>query len=662
MCGVVGIWMPAGMPSGSESLLEVVRRMTSAIAHRGPDGEGMWSDVGAGLYLGHRRLAILDLTAAGRQPMVATSGRYVIVVNGEIYNFRALRSELAAAGSVFRGNGDTEVALAAIERWGVRPAVERFIGMFAIGLWDKEARELWLVRDRLGKKPLYFKHDGAGVAFGSELRALGEALGSAAAVDRQAVAQFLRYGFVPGARSILTNVAKLRPGTVARFRLDAAGTVEMDEQSYWSVRRVYAEKRAEPRAESLDAAAEKLGSLLTDAVRLRLESDVPLGAFLSGGIDSTTVVALMQRLTSRRVRTFTVGFQESEFDEASSARAVANYLGTEHTEVYVDEKELIALIPEMPKTYDEPFADSSQLPTLLVSQMARRHVTVALSGDGGDEVFGGYRRYQRFAQIWRWMRMASPRVRMTLAAVFDRAASGPVFQVLRLADRFALGDPGSVTLRQQFAKLAALLRLSGMDAVYERQLAHWYEPRELVPDAQPPWCDVALLAPGLDASLDECFERMMETDLCNYLPDDILVKVDRATMRVGLEARAPLLDHRIVEFAAGLPVAVRVTSKQGKRVLRELASQLVPSALIDRPKQGFGVPLAAWLRGPLREWAGDTLNAESLRRTGLVRAGPIARCWNEHLRGESDWSAQLWDVLMLEAWHKEYLGQWRGTT
>ena len=651
MCGIAGLWLPSG---NAETLGRQVLSMTRSLAHRGPDGEGIWVDAGSGLGLGHRRLAIIDLTEAGTQPMRSSSGRYTIVFNGEIYNFRALRHELELLGHHFRGHSDTETILAAIESWGVESALRRFVGMFAFALWDIEGHELTLARDRAGKKPLYFclAHDR--LYFGSELVSLQALEGLELEIDRQAVGQFLRYGYVPGPRSIYCNVSKLRAGTVVRVRRDSAGRLAHREAVFWSVNETYREARASRRDLSFADASLELESLLEDAVRLRLESDVPLGAFLSGGIDSSVVVALMQRLGSQPVRTFTIGFHEGGYDEAKHAAEVARYLGTDHTELYVEPREVLDLVPRMAHVFDEPFADSSQMPTLLVAQLARRQVTVALSGDGGDEVFGGYRRYQRFVRWWQLVSRISPAARPAIAATLDGASRLPLGPLWAAVGRLVPGDPGSVTPAQQLAKVAALLRQSGMDNAYERQLAHWEDPAAVAPGSQAPWWDPLGQDPGDGASVERCFERMMELDFGHYLPDDILVKVDRTSMSVGLEARAPLLDHRILEFAARLPVSHRVQVGEGKLLLKDVAYRIVPRPLLERPKQGFGVPLAQWLRGPLRDWAESLLDERTLVAAGLVEPAPIRQLWKSHLAGHRDWSALLWDVLMLQSWHDQH--------
>lgn len=650
MCGVAGFWH-AGRTEDAETFTARLRAMVSSIAHRGPDGEGIHYDAATGVGLGHRRLSILDLSDAGRQPMWSSSGRYVIVLNGEIYNFRSLRRALERPGVAFCGHSDTEVALEAIEQWGLDAAVARFIGMFAFVLWDRERRELSFVRDRVGKKPLYLLLRERELYFASELRALLSVDGLSHSIDVQAVGQYLRYGYVPASRSILQDCRKVGPGTIVRVRLDGSGKLYPAETTYWSAVDVYRHGRDHRRQVGFAEASGELEALLEDAVRIRLESDVPLGAFLSGGVDSSLVVALMQRLASGPVRTFTIGFETEGYDEARHAAEIARHLGTDHTEVYLSESQMLDLVPRMPDVFDEPFADSSQLPTLLVAELAKRHVTVALTGDGGDEVFGGYRRYQRFLRQWALLTSIPGPLRTLVAGAASVAAGWP-----RDRDRAVAGflTRGTADSGSRTAKLASLLRLRTVDEAYERQLAHWPEPDLVAPGSRPPWWQPAGENPGGSKDAERCLERMMELDFSHYLPDDILVKVDRTSMSLGLETRTPLLDHRIVEFAAHLPVKFRAQAGEGKVLLKDVAYRLIPRTLLDRPKHGFSVPLAQWLRGALREWASDLLSPARLEGNGLVTPGPIQAAWRQHLEGRRDWSALLWDVLMLQAWYEKY--------
>ncbi len=595
--------------------------MANALQHRGPDDSGAWADAGAGVAFGFRRLAILDLSPAGHQPMASASRRYVIAFNGEVYNFREMRVELEGAGRSFSGHSDTEVILAAVEAWGLEAALRRFIGMFAIALWDRRERRLTLVRDRLGIKPLYYGWSGGALLWGSELKALRAYPGFCGEIDRGALCLHLRHSNIPAPHSIYRNIFKLPPGCFLTFDWPNPQPGAREPVAYWSARRVTEEGAADLFPGDEAEAADRLESLLREAVRLRMIADVPLGAFLSGGIDSSTVVAMMQSQSARPVKTFSIGFPEAGYDEAPYARAVAARLGTEHHELYVTPREALEVIPRLPEIFDEPFSDSSQIPTYLVSRLTRGEVTVALSGDGGDELFCGYGRYASAVSIWRVL----GRIPLPL-----RRAAGALLPGRRgKIRRGILGTPTA-------------------EALYRRLISHWKDPAALVPGAVEPSTAAARLGetPGALA-----FPRhMMLADLLCYLPDDILTKVDRASMAVGLEARVPLLDHRVVEFAARLPLSMKMRGGRGKWILRQVLGRYLPQELTERPKKGFGVPMGQWLRGPLRDWAGDLLSGERLRREGYFDPAPIRRMWADHLSGAGDSNYYLWDVLMFQAW------------
>jgi asparagine synthase (glutamine-hydrolysing) len=627
--------------------------MTRAIAYRGPDDEGYFQDGACGVYLGHRRLSIVDLSPEGHQPMLSQSGRYMIVFNGEVYNHGRLRVELEDRGICFRGHSDTEVMLAAIETWGLRGAIERFIGMFAFALWDRHDRELILARDRLGIKPLYYGWVGKRFVFGSEIRSIAALPDFANPVEHQSLMLMLRYGYIAAPHTIYRDIYKLLPGTLLHINGNVARgpgapeTLAKYADVYWSARTV-AENGSQQRidAGSESEACEILEDLLRDAVGLRMLADVPLGAFLSGGVDSTAVVALMQSQSGRPVRTFSIGFHESGFDEAPHARAVARHLGTDHTELYVSQREVIDVTTMLPSIFDEPFADSSQIPTFLVSQLARRHVTVSLSGDGGDELFAGYNRYFFARQLWNKIGRMPKSVRK-MASSQLRAAPGMWTGIFKramplLPPQWQVNNPAA-----KIESLASILVLESKEALYDRLLSHWRDPDALLPDTAEP--RTSLNDPEQQASLDDYTERMMYCDLVNYLPDDVLVKVDRASMAVSLEARVPLLDHRVVEFAWRLPLSMKISQKGGKQLLRKVLYKYVPPSLIERPKQGFGVPMGEWLRGPLRDWAEDLLDARSLGET--FNAAPIRATWDNHLQGR-DAAQKLWNVLMFQAWLK----------
>ena len=625
MCGWTGIWKKEA--NAISGLLDQVRRMADTLTHRGPDDSGAWIDAESGLALGFRRLAILDLTPAGHQPMHSASGRYVIVFNGEVYNFAELRKELEPLGHIFHGGSDTEVMLAAIEAWGLEAATKRFAGMFAFALWDRTERCLSLVRDRLGKKPLYYGWAGQTFLFGSELKALRAHRDFRAEVDRGALTLFLRHNAVPAPYSIYKGIRQLPPGCL--LRISAPDSQTASPQAYWSLREVAERGMRQPFAASAQEAADQLDRLLREAIRLRMVADVPLGAFLSGGVDSSTVVALMQAQSSRPVRTFTVGFEENGFDEAQHAKAVASHLGTDHTDLYVTAKEAQAIIPRLPEIYDEPFADSSQIPTFLLSQLTRRSVTVSLSGDGGDELFAGYSRYAETEAIWRKMHL--------LPAVLRRGIGHSMS---------ALGTGSQ--LQRQLRRRSDLFYAQTPEALYHRIFSHWKTPSDVVIGGfEPPtvFTDSARWPKG-----GSLIERMQFLDSVSYLPEDIFTKLDRASMAVSLEARVPLLDHRVVEFAWSLPLSLKTCGGRNKWILREVLHRYVPRGLVDRPKMGFSVPIGAWLRGPLRDWAEALLEKRRLRDEGYFRAEPIHEKWSEHLRGEHDWEYYLWDVLMFQAW------------
>ncbi|NYT43765.1 asparagine synthase (glutamine-hydrolyzing) [Alcaligenaceae bacterium] len=626
MCGIVGVWGP--MADKRSVLQEGCRRMR----HRGPDSEGYWEDSEAGLALGHVRLAILDLTPAGHQPMVSACGRYALVLNGEIYNHLQLRATLASQGQApdWRGHSDTETVLAGFAAWGVEATLQAAVGMFAMALWDRQDRVLTLMRDRLGEKPLYLGYAGDTFVFASELKALARMPALDRSLDRRALSLLLRHNYIPAPYSIYAAVGKLLPGTLVQLTATHLRRRELPPaQTYWSVEGAAQAGREHPLSFDTDeAAVDALESVLGDAVQGQMIADVELGAFLSGGIDSSLIVALMQKAQSQPVRSFSIGFDDPAFNEAQHAAAVAQQLGTRHTELYVSADDALAVVPQLAGMYDEPFADSSQIPTVLVTRMARQHVTVALSGDGGDELFGGYSRYFRADQWWR-KRAAIPAMLRGPLSAGARAAAG----LLPTGHR-----------RDRLDKLSQAMGAPHAGVFYRQFVSYWKDPATALINAQAPHTLFD------DPGEGEFFQRMMQLDAATYLPDDILVKVDRAAMACSLETRVPMIDHRVFEFAQRLPLGYKIRDGRGKWLLRQLLYRHVPQAMVDRPKKGFSVPMAAWLRGPLQDWGAALLDPVRLRDGGIFHAAPVMQKWREHQAGKHDWSTHLWSVLMTQAW------------
>lgn len=645
MCGIAGFLSLARTEDPSAILV----RMAAAIVHRGPDDAGVWTDEEAGVALAHRRLSILDLSPAGHQPMLSPSGRYVMVFNGEIYNHLTLRQRLAGYG--WRGHSDTETLLAGFERWGVEATLKMSVGMFAIALWDRETATLTLARDRLGEKPLYYGWQGDALLFGSELKALKAHPMFRAEIDRDALTLFLRHNAIPAPYSIYQGIHKLPAGT---FLQAHAGQKQARPMAYWSARAVAeAGQRNRFRGSDQEAVAE-LEQLLSQAVGGQMVADVPLGAFLSGGIDSTTVVALMQAQSARPVKTFTIGFDEAGYNEAEHAHAVARHLGTEHTELYVKPEEAQSVIPLLPGLYDEPFADSSQIPTYLVSRLAKSHVTVSLSGDGGDELFAGYNRYFWAQNIWRRLGWLPQSVRAALAGVLTTLPPSAWNSAFRKFDRLLPANLRYANPGDKLHKLAGILAVRNAEEIYWGLVSHWRHPAQIVKDATEP--ATVLTDASQWADVPDLTHRMMYLDTVTYLPDDILTKVDRAAMGVSLETRVPLLDHRVLEFAWTLPLGMKLRDGQSKWLLRQVLYRHVPKALIERPKMGFGIPLDVWLRGPLRAWAEELLSPTRLEAEGYFQSRPIQQKWREHLSGKRNWSYDLWDVLMFQSWLERQAG------
>jgi asparagine synthase (glutamine-hydrolysing) len=641
MCGFAGFWTTGGITDPWACLSS----MAAALARRGPDAEGTNFEANDGVGFAHRRLSIVDLSPDGAQPMQSASGRYVIAYNGEVYNHGELRREIAQCGVRFRGGADTETVLEAIQEWGLFRAVERFNGMFAFALWDRVERRLHLVRDRVGIKPLYYGFVGQTLVFGSDLASFRTVPGFAGTVDRESLALFLRFNYVPAPHSIYESIRKLPAGSIITF--DSARS-QPEPQRYWRAADAVRAGSASPFRGSAESATDHLEQLLSDAVSARMMADVPLGAFLSGGIDSSVVVSLMQRHSSRPVKTFSIGFEEAEFDEAGYAAGVANHLGTDHTELYVTPRDSLDVIPSLPSYYSEPFSDSSQIPTYLVSKLARAQVTVALSGDGGDELFAGYNRYMLGQSLWRVIsRTPGPIIHAIASAIrgVSPDAWDRILTVLRpiMPQQAIFALPGD-----KIHKLSEVLEVTDFPSLYRRIVSHWKRPGEVVLGVTEPSCLISEASHSFsDRSVTE---QMMYWDLMTYLPDDILVKVDRASMAVGLEARVPLLDHHVVEFAWSLPLSYKKRDGQSKWVLRQVLDRHVPRNLIDRPKKGFGVPLGQWLCGDLRDWAESLLDRKRLEEDGFFDADVIRTYWREHLSGKRRWQYYLWDILMFQAW------------
>lgn len=643
MCGFTGFLDAAKRLSG-ERMERTVLSMAEAIAYRGPDDAGAWVDAEAGIALGHRRLSIIDLSPSGHQPMVSSNGRYVIAYNGEAYNFQEIRAELEQGGATFRGHSDTEVILEAWAAWGGERTVSRLIGMFAMAVWDRHDRSLTLVRDRLGIKPLYWGWIGDVLFFGSQPSSFTAHPQWKGEIDTLSLGGYLRHSYIAAPRSIYRGISKLEPGTL----LEISATRQERKTRYWDMRAV-AVQNTRARLDISDGEAEeRLDVLLRDAVARRMVADVPLGAFLSGGIDSSTVVALMQTQSGRAVKSFSIGFEVDGYNEAPHAKAIARHLGTEHTELYVDPHHAREVLPGMVRFFDEPFADSSQIPTYLVSEMTRKHVTVSLSGDGGDEMFAGYNRYFWGETLWRrfgyWPKavrgLGAGMIRSLSPSTWDR-----IFGVFPA--RFHPPQAGD-----KMYKLAGILSLDSQEALYRRLVSQWENPDDVA--QSPEDRSGALWDESIRRDIPDFMERMQFLDAITYLPDDILSKVDRASMAVSLEARVPLLDHRVVEFAWSLPKSMKVRSGEGKWLLKQVLYRYVPKELLERPKMGFGVPIDHWLRHELRDWAEDLLDERSMREDGLFDPRPVREKWAEHLSGRRNWHYPLWNVLMFQAWKRHW--------
>ena len=646
MCGLTGFWTKRNEQG---DLTHMVQRMTDAITYRGPDDHGYWADQGRGVAFGHRRLSIIDLSPEGHQPMHSASGRFVMIYNGEIYNFEELRAELCreTGHKTWRGHSDTEVILEAIEHWGLEEAVGRFIGMFALALWDRAENTLHLVRDRLGIKPLYYGWSGSSFLFGSELHTLKRHPDFVGRLNQRAIGAYLRYRYIPSPESIYEDIYKLPPGSIIKLQhpLERA-----EPKAYWSAYEVAQAGVSCPFEGSPDEAVDALHDLLADAVKRRMVADVPLGAFLSGGVDSSAVVALMQAQSTQSVKTFTIGFNEDTHNEAHYAKAVAKHLGTDHTELYVTPEDAMAVIPNLPRLYDEPFADESQIPTLLVSELARRKVTVSLSGDGGDELFGGYTVYQKNQSRWKALERVPYALRSPVAHVLGKTAELPQPRLDALGKLLPSRLQG-YTNADQMSRIAEYLNLRSQRDLHEKYLTRLDAHQTLVAAQK----SEAYVADRPDwTSFPSYVQSMMYWDTTTFMPDDILVKLDRASMKVSLEARVPILDHRVVELAWRFPLELNFEGSEGKQLLRKVLYRYVPKNLVERPKRGFSVPIRYWLKGPLKDWADDLLSEERLEREGVLNARVIRQYWEDFLADRfPQGHSPIWTALTLQAWLSE---------
>lgn len=643
MCGIAGFLVDPSSRTSLDQLKSIANAMHVSLEHRGPDDHGIWVDPEAGVALVHRRLSIVDLSPAGHQPMHSADGRHVIVYNGEVYSHLPIRAEIEATGHRFRGHSDTEVMLESFARYGIRATADRLIGMFAIAIWDKQTRTLKLLRDRLGIKPIYWAKIAGLFMFGSELKALRQHPGWTPRIEPAAVASFTRHNYIPAPHSIYQGVHKLEPGTILTLEFGREPQLE----KFWDVRQVALDGIRNPLTGDDASLVEQLETLLVDAVRKRMMADVPLGAFLSGGIDSSTVVALMKAANVGPVKTFSIGFEEKAFNEAPHAAAIAKHLGTDHTELIVRSQQALEVVPKLSEIFDEPFADSSQIPTYLVSAMTREHVTVALSGDGGDELFSGYNRYQLTRRSWRMLSLVPAPLRRALAAGLTSVSTerwNAIFEYLPEHSYPRL--PGD-----KIHKFANVLGLNDVDELYRRLISHW-DPSRIAPSVAE--ARGVLWDSSVRTDFPNLLDRMQFLDSVTYLPDDILTKVDRASMAVALEARVPLLDHRVVEMAWRLPHSVKIRRGVSKWLLRQVLYRHVPKSLVERPKMGFAIPLDEWLRGPLRQWAENLLSEKRLRETDFFDVALIRRHWAEHLSRKRNWQYALWDVLMFEAWRERW--------
>jgi asparagine synthase (glutamine-hydrolysing) len=650
MCGLIGFL--GGDFSNSQLNKDLLEEMSDQIINRGPDSAGIWIDAPSKVGLAHRRLAIVDLSPAGHQPMTSSSNRYVMTYNGEIYNSSGIRDELIKSGVVqnWRGHSDTETLLAGFDAWGIKDTISRVTGMFALAVWDKDLEQLALVRDRVGEKPLYYGWQGSGsnkvFLFGSELKSLKKHPQFTNEIDRGSLALYMRYCYVPAPHSIYKGIKKLEPGTILTVSLN-----HHTQETYWDAREVVKKGIESPFEGTVTEVTDNLEAALKKTISQQMMADVPLGAFLSGGIDSSAVVALMQAQSSRPVKTFTIGFKEAGYDEAEFAKLVAGHLGTEHTELYVSSQDALDVIPKLPNLYCEPFADSSQIPTFLVSALARQHVTVSLSGDGGDELFCGYNRYLFAHKIWKGLKITPAAIRELVGKSVKGLPAAGWSKTFEFFDSITPAKFNGISWGDKLQKGAGVVGSKDLTSLYQGLVSNWQDPWSVVIGEREHEkifsTDMQMLSDVGD------IEKMMAIDMVSYLPDDILVKVDRAAMGVSLETRVPFVDHHIVEFASQIPLSMKLNNGVGKAVLRGVLYRYIPRELIERPKMGFGIPVGEWLKGPLKEWAEELLDESRLSSQGFFYPGIIRKMWSEHLSGTRNWQSQLWAVLMFQAWFIE---------
>ncbi len=653
MCGVVAVWAIGQNSPLARDPSAVAESMANSLKHRGPDANGLWSEPDHGLALAHTRLSIIDVSDAGAQPMQSDGGRYVISFNGELYNFREIRKVLDQNNSPpnWHGRSDSEVLVNAIERWGIQKTLQQAIGMFAFAVWDRQEKVLTLARDRLGEKPLYYGYNRGALLVASELSAILHCPQLKLELDRNAVAAFMRYAYVPAPLSILKGFYKLEAGTSLNIRHPEELLKALPTTRYWSLHEEIEKRSHLTPPNSRDQTLDELDRVLRESLRGQMISDVPLGAFLSGGIDSSTITAIMQSESDRPIDTFTIGFRDTGYDEAARAAKIAKSIGTSHHELYLNPKDALDVIPDLGRIYSEPFADASQIPTYLLARFARSRVKVALSGDGGDELFGGYNRHWLVPQVRSINRFLPSCIRRRIASrllsiemsTWERASK----RLSRLGLR--LGDPSLTSNRVQ--KFAPLIALDTTQDLYTKLVSHWDRESFLMPDSTEAVC--LLDQPLRWPELDNCSERLMALDTLTYLPDDILVKVDRAAMAVSLEVRVPFLDPRVVAFAWRLPLSMKIRKRQGKKILRELLSRYLPGELMNQGKSGFGFPVERWLRGSLRDWAEELINPARLKEEGILNPDPVSNAWHEHMQDRGNHAYALWNVLMFQAWYQE---------